>query len=213
MSTVNLFSQQQPTSYYQDIIQSRQQRLEDRLTDGADSGSITGKNKEALDKLKDKNDELIAKALADKKVTREEYESIMKALDDQNRLIDKLAKDKTQTKTRSGLDARAMDNQDMVLSVVYSRLDRIEKNIQAGIDSGKIDAKEKEKLEASLAKTRSLLDKAMEDGSISRGELSEISKSQNMLNRDVTTYTRNRRYASLASRYSQQDTSALLTKA
>lgn len=212
MSSVNFFSQQ-PAAYYQDIIQSRQQRLEDRLEDGVESGSVTGKNKEALDKLKKDNDEIIGKALADKKVTREEYERIMKALDDQNRLIDHLAKDKAGTKTKKGLDARTMDNQDMVLSVVYSRLERIEKSIDAGIESGKIDQKEKEKLQASLAKTRELLDKAMEDGAISRGELSEISRSQSVLNREVTTYSRNRRYASLSSRYSQSEASALETTA
>jgi len=209
MSSVNLLSQD-ATSYFQDIIQARKKRQDELLEDGVDSGALSEANKERLEKLKEKNDALVEKALEDGKISRDEYTRLMKALDEQNKLVDKFIQDKVAAK---GIDARPMDNQEQILNILYGRMDRIEAKIKAGVESGKIDDEEKAKLEESLAKTRDLLDTAMEDGSISRGELSEISKSQNILNRYAVSYGRNRRYASHSARYSQTGDSAMDVKA
>lgn len=205
MSSVNVLSQD-ATSYFQDIIQARKKRQDERIEDGVENGSLSGANKERLEKLKEKGDALVEKALEDGKISRDEYTRLMKALDEQNKLIDKFVKDKDEHKA---VNARPMQNQEQILNILYGRMDRIEAKIKAGIESGKIDAEEKAKLQESLAKTRDLLDKAMEDGSITKGELSEISKSQNLLNRQAVSYGRNRRYASHSSRYSQPGDAAM----
>jgi len=190
MSSVNVLSQD-ATSYFQDIIQARKKRQDERIEDGVESGTLSRANKERLEKLKEKSDALVEKAL-----------------DDQNKLIDKFVKDKDSAKVKAS-DARVMQNQEQILNILYGRMDSIEAKIKAGVESGKIDAEEKAKLEESMAKTRDLLDKAMEDGSITKGELGEISKSQNILNRYAISYGRNRRYSGLTSRYSHSGDSAM----
>ncbi|MFZ5425634.1 MAG: hypothetical protein ACOZEN_01560 [Thermodesulfobacteriota bacterium] len=207
MSSVNVLSQD-ATSYFQDIIQARKKRQDERIDDGVESGTLSRANKERLEKLKEKSDALVEKALEDDKISRDEYTRLMKALDEQNKLIDKFVKDKDSAKSKTS-DARVMQNQEQILNILYGRMDNIEAKIKAGVESGKIDAEEKAKLEESLAKTRDLLDKAMEDGSITKGELSEISKSQNILNRYAISYGRNRRYSGLTSRYSHSGDSAM----
>jgi len=197
-------------SYFKDIISSRQDRQDERLAD-ADLSKLTDKQKEKLagqDKLVD---EMVAKALSDKRVTRDEYDKIMKALNTQNALLDKLVPDKTQKQYLKSMgNAAPMQDQDAALALVQKNLDKAEKAIEAGVKSGKIDAKEKEKLDEALGKTRELLDKALEDGTLSKGEFSKVTGSVSALSRQTTTYSRNRRYA----RFSAADSGvALDTKA
>ncbi|GFK93495.1 hypothetical protein NNJEOMEG_01328 [Fundidesulfovibrio magnetotacticus] len=183
------------SAYFKDIIASRQDRQDDRLED-ADLSKLSEKDKKRLADQDKATDELIAKALADKSVTREEYDKIMKALDAQNTLLDRLVPDKTKKDYLKAMgNATPMQNQDMALAMIQKNLDKAEKAIEDGVKSGKIDAQEKKILDASLAKTRELLDKALEDGTISKGEFSKISTSESQLLRSANTYSRNRRYA------------------
>jgi len=196
MNSVSLLSNN-ASSYYKEIIQDRRDHQDERMQDGVNSGKITGKNKERLSTVDAKTDALIEKALKDGTLTSDEFTKINKALDEQNKLIDALVKDKKSSRS-ARQDSSTMANQDQVLSIVYARIDSIEAKIKTGVESGKIDQDEQKKLETKLAKARDILDKAMEDGTISKGELKEFSTSTNVLTRYVTSYSRNRRYTPTA---------------
>jgi len=197
MSTVSTSSSMNVASYFKDIIQDRQQRQDERTAEGVASGAISAKNKELLAKSDAKNDALIAAAMKDGKVTRDEYDRITKALNTQNAVLDKLmkSKDKATLKKESMGDATPMQDQDMALAMLQKNFTNIGKAIEAGVKSGKITEDEKTKLDAVLEKSLTLMDKAMEDGTISKGEFSTVIASLKTSDRQVTTYSRNRRTA------------------
>lgn len=202
MSTVSTSSSLNVASYFKDIIQDRQQRQDERTAEGVASGVISAKNKELLAKSDAKNDALIAAALKDGKVTRDEYDRITKALNTQNAVLDKLmkSKDKATQKKESMGDATPMQDQDMALAMLQKNFANIGKAIEAGVKSGKITEDEKTKLDSVLEKSLTLMDKAMEDGTISKGEFSTVIASLKTADRQVTTYSRNRRTAATVRR-------------
>ncbi|MFP5221100.1 MAG: hypothetical protein ACLGSA_02290 [Acidobacteriota bacterium] len=202
MSSVSTTSSLNVASYFKDIILDRQQRQDERTAEGVASGAISAKNKELLAKSDAKNDALVTAALKDGKVTRDEYDRIMKALDTQNAVLDKLmkSKDKATLKKESMGDATPMQDQDMALAMLQKNFTNIGKAIEAGVKSGKITEDEKGKLDAVLEKSLSLMDKAMEDGTISKGEFSTVIASLKASDRQVTTYSRNRRTAATVRR-------------
>lgn len=190
------------SAYFKEIIQGRQQRQDERLAEGVASGAITEKNKTQLTKSDAKNDALITAALKDGRVTRDEYTRITKALDGQNAVLDKLLKSKNKATIRkeSMGDPRAMEDQDMAMAMLQKNFTNISKAIETGVAKGKITEDEKEKLDAILEKSTTLLDKAMEDGKLTKGEFSTVIASLKTSDRQVTTYSRNRRTAATVRR-------------
>jgi len=182
------------SGFFKDVILARRDRQDERLDEAAKAG-VDAKSRENLAKLDKKNDDLIAKALADGAISRDEYQKIMRALDGQNAQVEKLVsrKLKGEAEPRPKGAGQAVEDQEQAVLQLQSGMKRIKKLVQDALEGGKLSDQQEEKLHKALEKSQDLLDKALEDGSVSKGEMASVSAHVKVLDRQVGAYIRNRK--------------------
>lgn len=170
------------SSLFSEIAQRRQQYQDARTEQGAQSGQLTQSEQAKLGRVDSRNDARIDKAMADGTMDAGEFARIMQAQNAESARIAKLKNDVDNAAKPLGTEA-----QSVALEAFQNRQERIDARLQKGVDSGKITSDEKTAVEKAQAEAQSLIDKAMADKVLTRGEFSQVMGSLDVASRQVAS--------------------------
>jgi hypothetical protein len=178
---------------YWNVIQKRNARQQERITQGLGSGQITAAEKESLDKSKAALDDMAAKANADGTICNDEFTGLMQAYNDRSKEI-KALKHNGQAadgvKPATGAPANAEE-------IIAKRSANLSANLAQSVQSGKITAEETQRVTDQQATVDKLLTQAKSDGSINSAEFTQIMHAQNQ-ERHMIRHLRHNPYAQAA---------------
>jgi len=183
------------STYLKDILERRRDSIEERIDDSDSDGKLSKKNKASVEKMDASIDKMQKNALADGILDRAEYKRLMRALDTESTSLDRILKVKT-TKTKANASSGnplPMQDQDQTLKLIQDMQKRMHETITKALSAGTISKKQGEALTSLETSEQNIIDKAMADGSISKGEFAQIGKAQSSVSIKLSQYQRAQR--------------------
>lgn len=201
MAAVNA-SDSATSTYLKAVLDRRAKDIEERISKGADAGKLSKKDQNALDALEKQNEKALAKATSDGMLDRAEYQRLAKALDSESKSLDRMLKVKTPaSNTGAAGSNRAMQDQDGTLKLIQDMQKRMHQTIQKALSSGTISKTQGKSMDTLENSEQDVIDKALADGVVSKGEYAQIAKAQGNLSSKLKQYQREYSKAGRSGRY------------
>jgi hypothetical protein len=179
------------STYLKGVLDRRGQDIEERISKAIESGKLSKKDRAALEQMEKDNDRAQAKATTDGMLDRAEYQRLAKALDSESRSLDRMLKVKaSSTDTGTSGSNRAMQDQDGTLTLIQDMQKRMHETIRKALSSGTISKAQAKAMDTQEQSEQDLIDKALADGMVSKGEYAQISKAQSSLGAKLKQYQR-----------------------
>lgn len=166
------------SSAFSAIAQYRQQRQQARIEQGAQNGSLATAEQQRLAAAGQKIDGKLTAANADGKMDAAEFARVMQAQSEQNQRIARMENDAKPL----GVEAQAAALQNF--SVFQENIDA---RIQKGVEQGKISQDEQKSIQQTQAAAQTVMDKAMSDNVLTRGEFRDVMNALHSVNRQVAS--------------------------
>ena len=178
---------------YWNVIQKRNARQQQRITQGLDSGQINAAEKDSLDKSQTALDTMATQANADGTISSDEFTGLMQAYNDRSKEIYAL-KHNDQAATGVTPNAGAPANAE---DIIAKRSASLSASLAQGVQSGRITAEEAQRVTDQQGTVDKLLTQAKTDGSINSAEFTQIMHAQNQ-ERHMIRHMRHNPYAQAA---------------
>jgi hypothetical protein len=166
------------SSAFSAIAQYRQQNQQARIAQGIQNGAISAAEQQRLAASGQAIDGKIAAANAGGKMDVAEFARVMQAQSDQSQRIARMENDAKPL----GVEAQAAALQNF--SVFQENIDA---RVQNGVEQGKISEDEKKSIQQTQAAAQGVLDKAMSDNVLTRGEFRDVMNALHSVNRQVAS--------------------------
>lgn len=164
------------SSAFSAIAQYRQQNQQARIAQGAQNGAISAAEQQRLAASGQAIDGKIA--AANGKMDAAEFARVMQAQSDQNQRIARMENDAKPL----GVEAQAA-----ALQNFSAFQENIDARVQNGVDQGKISEDEKKAIQQTQTAAQGVLDKAMADNVLTRGEFRDVMNALHSVNRQVAS--------------------------
>jgi len=175
------------SDYLKAILDRRAKDMDERLAAGVEAGKITKSDQAALGRQDKQNAQALAKATSDGILDRTEYQRLVKALGTESRSLDRILKVKTAPTDTSG-NTRPMEDQDGALKLIQDMQKRMHETIQKALSGGSIGKSQGKSLDTQETAEQGIIDKALADGVVSKGEYAQIAKAQSSLGNKLKQY-------------------------
>ena len=180
------------SSYLKDILDRRQNSIQERIDEAVKSGKLSTKNQASLDTTEKNTSQELKNSMADGILDRAEYQRLLRALNTESASLDRMLKVKTVTPKANASSGSAlpMKNQNQTLSMIQDMQKRIHETVQKALSSGSISKAQGTALDKLESSEQDSIDQALENGVISKGEYAQIAKAQSAVSNKLTQYQR-----------------------